>query len=76
MCYFMPCPIVTIELSRTVPSYFKGGVGGWGGGDCKVTGVCWELFKENSLLVVSVVVGLNHSDRTLVNHWMDNTDET
>lgn len=32
MCYFMPCPIVTIELSRTVPSYFKGGVGGGGGG--------------------------------------------
>lgn len=68
MCYFMPCPFVTIELSRTVPSYFKGG-----GGDCKVTGVCWEMFKENSLLVVSVVVGLNHSDHT--NHWMDNTDE-
>lgn len=68
MCYFMPCPIATIELSRTVPSYYKGG-----GGDCKVTGVCWELFKENSLLVVSVVVGLNHSGYT--NHWMDNTDE-
>lgn len=67
MCYFMPCPIVTIELSRTVPSYFKVE------GDCKVTGFCWELFKENSLLVVSVVVGLNHSDHT--NHWMDNTDE-
>lgn len=40
-----------------------------------MTGVCWELFKEDSLLVVSVVVGLNHSDHTLVNHWMDNTDE-
>lgn len=38
-----------------------------------MTGVCWELFKENSLLVVSVVVGLNHSGYT--NHWMDNTDE-
>lgn len=37
-----------------------------------MTGVCWELFKENSLLVVSVV-GLNHSGYT--NHWMDNTDE-